>query len=153
MRLLTAALALARPWSAAAIAEEPGPSADADRSACHDVEGPRAEALAACTRLIASRTLAGRELAIIHLWRGVHRSLAANRRAALQDFNAALRLDPTLAAAYLHRAALYESQGDRKRALADYHVVRSLDPDDRHAADAVERIEAQLLPVPPGAPD
>lgn len=120
---------------------------DLDR--CQDAQAPRTDAMAACTHLIASGSVAGPELAGVYLWRGMHRSLDSDHQAAMQDYNAALKLDDRMASAYLYRATLFEFLGDLKRALMDYRAAVSLDPTLPHAADGAKRIEAQLAKLNP----
>ena len=56
----------------------------------------------------------------------MHLSRDSNIQGAMQDYNAALKLDPKLASGYLFRAASLEFQGDLERALADYRMAVEL---------------------------
>ncbi|MCC6889394.1 MAG: tetratricopeptide repeat protein [Hyphomicrobiales bacterium] len=118
---------------------------EADRNGCQDAKAQPAQAIPACDRLItAAAALSPGELAIIHLWRGMHRSLASDHDAALADYDAALRIDPKLASAYLYRATLLEFHGHLERALADFRMAFALDPAMTDAAEGVRRVEAKL---------
>src|SRR5262249_54047897 len=47
---------------------------------------------------------------------------------AITDYNEAIRLDPTLAAAFNHRGNAHYAKGDDDRAIADYNEAIRLDP-------------------------
>ncbi|MGE5141443.1 MAG: tetratricopeptide repeat protein [Rudaea sp.] len=61
-------------------------------------------------------------------------------RAALEDFNEAIRLDPDLTAAYLERAEIWSSANETEKALADYSVAIQNGCRDLHAFTARSRI-------------
>ena len=48
---------------------------------------------------------------------------------AIGDYDAALRLDPTLADVFNTRGELWRRKGDRRRALADFAAAIKLNPD------------------------
>jgi tetratricopeptide (TPR) repeat protein len=79
--------------------------------------------------------------------------------AALDDYNAALRLDPNFALAYNNRAVLYKKMGDRAKALADYEAALRLDPGNENAANGRRIMIAEIrrfggeAPRPLNAPD
>jgi tetratricopeptide (TPR) repeat protein len=107
----------------------PAASADAsDRASCENIGGVPAEAIMSCTRLIASGTMTGSELAAAHVRRGSHLGNASDRDGAIDDYSTALKIDPKSLAAYVGRALTYELKGDTTRALADYRVAATLDP-------------------------
>lgn len=90
--------------------------------------GPVPEALAACTRMIEGKRGGADILARVHLDRaGLWRGFNASDK-ALDDYEAAIRLDPKLARAYLGRAAILTQRGERDRAIADDDTAIRLDP-------------------------
>jgi tetratricopeptide (TPR) repeat protein len=52
---------------------------------------------------------------------------------ALDDYSAALRLNPKFAGAMRNRGTAYARMGDFERAIQDYGEAARLDPDDPHA--------------------
>jgi len=56
---------------------------------------------------------------------------------AVRDFNAAIRLDPHHATAYLDRGLAYEEEGQYQEAISDYDMALRLDP--KHALAHVHR--------------
>jgi tetratricopeptide (TPR) repeat protein len=52
---------------------------------------------------------------------------------AIADFNAAIRIDPHLAVAYLRRGHAYREKGDHDRAIADYTEALRINPHDANA--------------------
>jgi tetratricopeptide (TPR) repeat protein len=87
------------------------------------------DALAACTRLISSNTLRGRELAQAYVWRGItYIRFKGDWDRAIADYNDALRLDPKNVGAYAGRAAANLRKGDIDRALPDLNEGLRLDP-------------------------
>ena len=70
---------------------------------------------------------------------------------AIGDYDAALRLDPTLAEISIRRGELWRRKGDRRRALADFAAAIKLNPDHPTAkgsykslAQELERLGAQM---------
>ena len=70
---------------------------------------------------------------------------------AIGDYDAVLRLDPTLADIFNARGELWRKKGDRRRALADFAAAVKLNPEhpaakDNHKslAHEIERLGAQL---------
>ena len=101
-------------------------SAD-DRSVC-DTMGVKApdEAIAACTRLIASAK--GRTLAITYNNRAWAYIGKRDYDRAIADLNEAIRLDPRNSAAYNNRGWAYIDKRDYDRAIADLNEAIRLDP-------------------------
>ena len=64
--------------------------------------------------------------------------------AALDDYNAALRLDPKFALAYNNRAVLYRKMGERAKALADYEAALKLDPGNENAANGRRAMMSEI---------
>jgi tetratricopeptide (TPR) repeat protein len=102
------------------IAVHPGTADDA--SACNQVIG--AEAIAACTRLLAlnpNNAVAYYDLGTAYVIKGEYDR-------AISDLDQAIRLDPNLAMAYNNRGGVYENKGDYDRAISDYDQAIQLDP-------------------------
>lgn len=90
------------------------------------------ETIAACSRLIASGTQRGGDLAQAYLWRGItYIRFKGDWDRAIADFTEALRLGSKDPGAYAGRAAAYIRKGDFDRALADLNEGLRLDP--KHA--------------------
>lgn len=112
---------------ATASAAAPAADPEASLAACSDFGGDPAQRTAACTAVIesASATTIQRERALNN--RGVQ-SLGQNDDGAMADFNAAIQLDPTYAAAFYNRAQAWRRKGDAARADADKAEAVRLDP-------------------------
>jgi Tfp pilus assembly protein PilF len=59
---------------------------------------------------------------------GVAEQKAGNDAAAIEHYQAAVRLDPSLRMANTNLAGLYRSRGDYNLAASQYHIVTRLDP-------------------------
>jgi tetratricopeptide (TPR) repeat protein len=98
-----------------------------DAATCRTWTGE--EALAACTRMIASNTLRGGDLAQAYLWRGItHSRNSGDWERAIADFSEAIRLGSRDAGAYAGRAGAYIRKGEIDRALPDLNQGLALDP-------------------------
>lgn len=68
----------------------------------------------------------------VHFNRGLLLGKYMGRHAdAIQDYSAAIRLDPDFGRAYLNRAFAYDAVGDSANAVNDYYKVVEFDPDSR----------------------
>ena len=85
-------------------------------------------AIAAYTRAIASGRYRGRALVNAHLTRALSQTAKDEHDRAIADFTAAIRLDPTRAAAYQGRGESHLAQGNQERALPDLNEAIRLDP-------------------------
>ncbi len=74
--------------------------------------------------------------AAIHLYRGLVYGSVGQQNTALADYNEAIRLAPSLADAYLDRAAAFDNTGQTGRALTDYTTVISLDSKNEQLIEA-----------------
>jgi tetratricopeptide (TPR) repeat protein len=63
---------------------------------------------------------------------------------AIADYDALLRLDPTLADIFNARGELYWKKGDRPKAVADFSAALKLDPNHPAAKDNYRRIALEL---------
>src|SRR5262245_55921524 len=96
------------------------PAAADDRDRCNDAKADRESRLAACAAAIASRQWSGAELARLHVSRAEQYTYGRQRALdkALDDCNAAIAIDPNLAAAYRCRGAVYYEGKEFDRAIA-----------------------------------
>jgi tetratricopeptide (TPR) repeat protein len=90
--------------------------------------------LDACTRLIASGSYAGRDLAGIILNRGNAYYNGQDYLRAMADYDEAIRLDPRASAGFSQRGNAYYAKGDLPHALADFNQAIALDMNN---ADAI----------------
>jgi tetratricopeptide (TPR) repeat protein len=113
-------------------------SAD-DRSVC-DTMGVKApdEAIAACTRLIASAK--GRTLTTAYNSRAWAYIGKKEYDRAVVDLNKAIRLDPKSSNAYKNRSFAYDSKGEYDHAIADLNEAIRLDPNNAKARSALARV-------------
>ena len=110
MRSLTLGLvAIALGWYGVAVAAD-------DRATCTGPDVPNEARIEACTRVIGSGQLHGRELAGVHNKRGISYENKGDHDHALADFNKATKADPTFAAPYNNRGWTYNHKGEYDRA-------------------------------------
>lgn len=86
-------------------------------------------AIGACTSVIESGRYAGDDLAVAHNSRGFAYTELGKDSWALEDFNAALRIDPSNADAYSNRGAVFANLGEYRRAVQDFDAALKADPD------------------------
>ena len=70
--------------------------------------------------------------------RGVARADAGDADGAITDLTKAIEQDPGTAAAYVRRGRIYEAEGDKARAAADYRSALKIDPYDETAKQRLE---------------
>jgi len=100
-------------------------SAD-DATSCVKASGD--EAIAACTRAIASGEFQGHNLAALYVNRCSVNHAKGDYDRAIADCNEAIRLDPKFAEAYNNRGNAYYAKGNYDRAIADASEAIWLDP-------------------------
>src|SRR5262249_46823091 len=103
---------------AANISTVSGATSD-DLASCAKESG--APAIAACSRLIESRTLAGQPLAAVYNNRGFEDRTKGDLDRAIADYNEAIRADPERAEPYNNRGRVHHVKGDLDRAIADFN--------------------------------
>ncbi|HSC19112.1 MAG TPA: tetratricopeptide repeat protein [Rhizomicrobium sp.] len=96
-------------------------------SSCR-INGSPDAVVRACTTLIQAGKLSPEEMAKALTARGIAYFYKHDLDAALQDENAAIRVQPTHVRAYVDRGYLYLSKGEYDRAIADYNVAIHLSP-------------------------
>jgi tetratricopeptide (TPR) repeat protein len=89
---------------------------------------PGNNAIAACTRLIASGRYRGRELAAVYALRAVYWYKRDELDRAIVDYNDSIRHDPSIALVYFGRGAALKQRGDLDRAIADFNEAIRRDP-------------------------
>jgi tetratricopeptide (TPR) repeat protein len=110
-----------------------------DRDLCNDAKTPRDSRLAACSSAIASRQWSGTDLARLHVSRA-EQYIYSRQRAldkALEDCNAAIAIDPKLAAAYRWRGVVHYERKEYDLAIAEQERALALSP--RFAGALYER--------------
>jgi tetratricopeptide (TPR) repeat protein len=97
------------------------PAAADDRDRCNDAKAGRESRLAACETAIAGRQWSGAELARLHVSRAEQYTFSRPRALdkALDDCNAAIAIDPKLAAAYRCRGVVYYERKEFDRAISE----------------------------------
>jgi tetratricopeptide (TPR) repeat protein len=97
-----------------------------DAQKCKDMGGD--DAIAACTRAIASGQLSQQNLATTYYNRGYEYRAKEEYDAAIADESEAIRLDPTLVGAFNNRGVAFYDKGEYDRAIPDYEKALQLDP-------------------------
>jgi lipoprotein NlpI len=97
-----------------------------DAQKCLDLSGN--DAIAACTRAIASGQLSEKNLATTYYNRGCEYRNKEEYDAAIADFNEAIRLDPTLTNAYNNRGVSFYDKALYDLAISDLNKALQLDP-------------------------
>ena len=99
---------------------------DADR--CVAVSGTPDLAIQHCTRAIEFGKLAGEPLARLHYKRGIEWAAKSNYDRAIDDYDAALRLNPKFTDALYNRGNAWSGKGESDRAIADYDAAIGVSP-------------------------
>jgi len=109
------------------IAATAGLAADDDLKACLSRSDERS-AIHACSRVISSNRVQGKELARTHYGRGIkHRNHRENDH-AIADFTKAIELDPNWPWPYVARGHAYSAQKRFAMAFADQETAIRLEP-------------------------
>jgi tetratricopeptide (TPR) repeat protein len=98
---------------------------DDDRATCLKMSGD--VAIAACSRAITSN---GHDVGWFYGKRGIEYGKKGEYDRAIQEFDEAIRLDPTVALFLNHRGDTFRDKGDYDRAFRDYDEAIRLDPND-----------------------
>jgi tetratricopeptide (TPR) repeat protein len=101
-----------------------------DLSLCNAGTSPPDARITACTRVIASNKLRGRDLAAVYSNRSGAYESKGDFDHQIADSEAAVQLDPKNSALYYNRALAYRHKGDYDHAIADFSVAIQLDPKD-----------------------
>jgi tetratricopeptide (TPR) repeat protein len=99
-----------------------------DRLDCYGRKAAVDARIAACSRLIASGTVKGQNLANTFGWRGMAWGDKGQFDRAIADYDQALTLMPTNVTLHNERGFAWLSKGDNERALADFEASIGLDP-------------------------
>jgi tetratricopeptide (TPR) repeat protein len=107
------------------------PAAADDFESCAKASGD--QAIAACTRAIASGRYDNPELAVLFKDRCLEWNKRQASDKAIEDCSQAIRLRPDLAQAFNNRGAAYTFKDQYDRAIEDYDQAIRLDPDGAEA--------------------
>ncbi len=110
-----------------------------DRKIC-DTDSPLEARISACSRLIASGRIKGRDLAVTHNNRAFAFQLQKDFARATADFDAAIQIMPSLEPPWFGRARLLAERGEHQRAVADF--TRSIELNPKLARTFVSRGES-----------
>ena len=92
-----------------------------------------------CTRKINSGRLESKALAIAYYNRGFeYKENTDQFDLAIEDFNRAIRINPSYTSAYMHRGDAYRKAGNFERAIADFDRALQLDPKSKYREYATE---------------
>ncbi len=111
--------------------------------ACANAASPNDQVLA-CTRLIETRLLQGRELAQALYQRGLGYATLEQFDSAIRDFDQALKFAPEATDARFNRGAAYAKIGKWNQALADFDALLEAVPNDPNTLYARAWVRAQL---------
>ena len=100
-----------------------------DRDLCHTFDADKTvQKIAACTRVISTGRLSGRNLAIAYQDRAEGYRLSKEYDRALADFERAIKIDSQIAYPYLNRAEVWRLKGEYDQVIADATQAIRLDP-------------------------
>jgi Flp pilus assembly protein TadD len=94
---------------------------------CNGAPIPSAR-IEACTQVITSGDFTQKQVAASHNNRGYAYSNLGDYDRAMDDYNRAVSLDPTVGFAYNNRGAIYRTLGQIDRAMVEFNKAIQLDP-------------------------
>ncbi|NJO34630.1 MAG: tetratricopeptide repeat protein [Rhodospirillales bacterium] len=112
------------------------------REACAKSDVPQAQ-IDACTRLIDTRRLQGRELAQALYQRGAGYAAKGEYKEAVRDYTQALKFAPDSSDALYNRGGAYSKLGRWDDALADFNALLEIVPNDPNTHYARAWVHAQ----------
>ena len=101
------------------------------RAACQ--QPPSRDQIDACTKMIETRSLKGKELGIALYHRGVGQAGLQRYKDAVRDFTQALKFAPESSDVLYNRGSAYSRLGRWDEAIADYGALLALVPNDPNA--------------------
>lgn len=145
-RFLALCAALWLPVTAAYADTKPNTEVPSDaladmRAACQ--QPPSRDQVDACTKLIETRRLQGKELGIVLYQRGLGQAGLQHYKDAVRDFSQALKFAPESADVLYNRGAAYSKLGRWDEAIADYTAQLAMVPNDPNALYARAWASAQ----------
>lgn len=111
-------------------------------AACATPSSPNDQVLA-CTRLIETRLLQGRELARALYQRGLGYAALGQYDSAIRDFDQALKFAPEATDARFNRGASFAKQGKWDQALVDFDALLATVPNDPNTLYARAWVQSQ----------
>lgn len=136
---LLALLSFATP----ALADTPGDDVKAMTDACAKPLSP-SDQVVACTRLIETRLLQGKDLAQALYQRGLGYAALGQYDTAIRDFDQALKFAPDATDALFNRGGAYAKLGKWKDALTDFSALLAEVPNDPNTLYARAWVYSQL---------
>jgi tetratricopeptide (TPR) repeat protein len=119
-RLVPAIVLSAALLAPPALAQSPSPR-DAGSSWCGNGRDLSfVQRISGCGVILAFKRAMTRVRVLVHDWRGQLYASNGDYAAAVADFSAAIRLDPSYFIAYGQRADVYLATGDARQAVEDY---------------------------------
>ena len=89
--------------------------------------------ISGCSTVIQSGKISNSDLALAYNNRGFAYGTKGQHDRAIQDYDQAIKLDPSDAIAYYNRGIAYSAKGQLDRAIQDYDQAIKLDPNYAHA--------------------
>jgi hypothetical protein len=123
-----------------------------DRTKCLERDGP--QSAEACSRVIATGELSGKDLATIYVLRATIYRTDQQYDRAVDDLTRAIELltglatNDVVASAYVTRASVHALKGDIASAAADYRHALTLDPTNTQAEAGLEKAGANSSAPP-----
>ena len=116
--------------AAPALAQSPSPRDAAGGAGCGNGGVLTfVQRIGGCSAILAFERVTTRARVIVHDWRGQLYASKGDYAAAILDFSATIRLDPSYFSAYGERADVYLAIGDAQKAVDDYGAYIRLNPD------------------------
>jgi tetratricopeptide (TPR) repeat protein len=97
---------------------------------CFDQKQPPSKRLSSCTQILDKENLQKNEYRMVYVARAQIYRKSGDDRAALQDLNAAVKIDPKSGQAWVARGTYYLSKTDYSAAMEDFNTAVKLSPKD-----------------------
>jgi tetratricopeptide (TPR) repeat protein len=121
----------------------PAAADSADSDICSDGNEITQRGVDACTRVIRAGIVTGRALAGAYYERGMKHKYNRRYDAAIEDFSAAIKLDPSWAWPYVARGHAHAKKGQLTQAFADQETALRIEPTaTTYIGRAIDLIEA-----------
>ena len=110
-------------------------SADSDQ---HYKSGEFGKAVKGYTQLLRQGTPSSEEQALVYNNRGHAKYMMVDFYKAKEDFDEAIRLNPSLAVAFYNRGTIHYRMGDFNLALMDFQMCTKLEPNNPEFTEGLE---------------